>query len=567
MEKRGGDITATMERRPAAQKVFLRGSTGLVREMKWQDAIFINLLNMSVGVGAAWLIFWGPGIYPESNVVLGVVLTGVACFFGMYCFATLTASMPRSGGDYVFVSRCLHPSLGFASSWTWVIMNVIWCGILGTWVVTWGLRDLFGMLGVVRNDLNLIDWSVNLSQPDHPVTFTISAMIVVLSGVMLTLGLKVYFRIQAACALIGLAMLIVAAAVFANTSNAEFEAVWNAYAEQQGAFGYDTTTLDAPSVYPWYDWSPEIQTLGIMPIAFWVLGYPYFSAFLGGEMRRPKSTAFIGNIGALSIGFVLILLLWVLVSGTLGKEFIIGTYGQSYGYTNHLPEVYDEYFMPSEWFDFMAGICSGNIVVIHIMGIGMIAWLLMYPALCYLGQTRSVLAWSLDRIAPSWFGKVSEKWHAPVNALAFFIVVNLAYLVVYAKTFDYLTSYSATLGQVLGSFMLVGISAIMLPYRRSTRRLYEASGVKHRLAGVPMTVIAGAIWVVFLLVIAFFLLYDPNLGANDYWSDLQWGVRFLSLFITAGIWISGFGLYWATRWYKRKQGIDIDQAFSQLPPE
>jgi amino acid transporter len=108
------------------KRVFLREATGLVREMKPRDALFLNFLNMSIGLGVAWVIFWGPGIYPGANVELGLIICMVCCMFGMFCFATLTAAMPRSGGDYVFVSRALHPSLGFMANWTWVVWNVVW---------------------------------------------------------------------------------------------------------------------------------------------------------------------------------------------------------------------------------------------------------------------------------------------------------------------------------------------------------------------------------------------------------------------------------------------------------
>jgi amino acid transporter len=550
------------------KRVFLREATGLVREMRWYDALFLNFLNMSIGLGAAWVIFFGPGIYPQANVTLGLVICAVGCLFGMTCFAYLTTAMPRSGGDYVFVSRCLHPSLGFATNWMWVVWNVVWCGVLGTWVITWGLRDLFGMMGVVYNNTTYLDWASSLSQPDNPITFGLTALVVILSGVMLAMGLKVYLRVQAVCAIIGLIMLVVAIGIFATTSTHDFQAKWDQYAVQQGAANFTTTVDDAATVTPWYtNWSPSVQTLGILPIGFWVLAYPYFSAFMGGELKRARSTAFVGNLGGVIIGAAFVIGLWIVAANSMSEKFIVGTYGQYYAYSSNA------YNMPSTWFDFQAGIISGNPIVIGLMGVGMIGWLLMYPALSFLGQTRAALAWSFDRVIPGWFGKVSERWHTPINAIIFFTIVNVIYLGIYAKTFRYQTSFSAVMGQLVSTFLFVGLSAIVLPFRKKTKPIYEASGVKRSIFGIPIVTLAGIIWVVFLFVNMYFFFVDPNLGALDYWSQVYYlkisdtyRIGF-SAFLTLGIFLTGFFLWWASRWYRKRQGINIDLAYQELPPE
>ena len=552
------------------KKVFLRDATGLVRDIKPLDALFLNILNMSIGIGAAWVIFLGPGIYPDSNVTLGLVICAVGCLFGMACFALLTTAMPRSGGDYVFVSRCLHPSLGFASNWMWVIWNVVWCGTLGTWVVTWGVRDLFGILGVVYNNSSYLAWATELSVPDNPITFSLTASIVILTAVMLTMGSKTYLKVQAACAIIGIVMLIIVVAVFATTSNQEFQQIWDTYAAEQNAATYGETVADAQRVLPWYtDWDPTTQTLGILPIGFWVLAYPYFSAFLGGELKRPKSTAPVANIGAVVIGAGFIIGLWLVASRTLTQEFIVGTYGQMFWSSGG-----SEYMMPSQWFDFQAGIISGNPIIIYLIGIGMISWLLMFPALAFLGQTRSVLAWSFDRVAPAWFGKVSDRWHTPVNAIIFFLIINLVYLAIYAKTFRYQSSFTAVAGQLVTTFLLVGLSAIVLPFRKKMRRIYLESGIDREILGIPLITICGIVWVGFLLVNMYFFFLDPNLGAIDFWSEFEWSqVRVgevlygLSVWLTVGFFLSGFLLWWAVRWHRKQHGINIDRAYDELPPE
>lgn len=44
-------------------------------------------------------------------------LGGVISFCGALVYAELGSAMPRSGGEYVYLSKLIHPSIGFLSGW------------------------------------------------------------------------------------------------------------------------------------------------------------------------------------------------------------------------------------------------------------------------------------------------------------------------------------------------------------------------------------------------------------------------------------------------------------------
>ncbi len=50
-------------------------------------------------------------------LVLLWVLGGVIALCGAMTYAELGAAMPRSGGEYNFLSRIFHPVAGFVSGW------------------------------------------------------------------------------------------------------------------------------------------------------------------------------------------------------------------------------------------------------------------------------------------------------------------------------------------------------------------------------------------------------------------------------------------------------------------
>ncbi len=62
---------------------------------------------------------------PE-RVMLAWALGGVVAVLGALCYGALAARISESGGEYMFLSRTLHPSLGFLAGWV-----SIWAGFTG----------------------------------------------------------------------------------------------------------------------------------------------------------------------------------------------------------------------------------------------------------------------------------------------------------------------------------------------------------------------------------------------------------------------------------------------------
>jgi hypothetical protein len=117
--------------------------------------------------------------------------------------------------------------------------------------------------------------------------------------------------------------------------------------------------------------------------------------------------------------------------------------------------------------------------------------------------------------------------------------------------------------------MLVGLSAILFPYRR--RAAYEASVSNIRFLGLPLmnwfgagAIAAGAfglwLWVAY-----------PKLGlprAGQHWtsqlftSPLRGGLALVALCLIAGVIIYYVGKAW-----RRTQGIDLSLNYLEIPPE
>ena len=170
-------------------KLFTRKATGLVRSMGIPTAVILALCNM-VGLGWQKKIFqaagWAPigdstytlGIHP---VVMAFLISGGVILVSVYCFAVLSAAMPKSGGGYIFISRIMSPRLGFIATWLQFWSVAVSYGIVAVAVVE--VVTLFGAragLSGGAKELLELPW----------VLFAIGAIIMLVFSSIAAFGIK-----------------------------------------------------------------------------------------------------------------------------------------------------------------------------------------------------------------------------------------------------------------------------------------------------------------------------------------------------------------------------------------
>src|SRR5919201_2323906 len=126
----------------AAPEVFARKATGLRREASARDVFIYNTNNQNIGLGVTFMVLLIPAFYVGGTMVSATILAGLLSLPMAGVYAYFAAAMPRSGGDYVYISRTLHPFLGFLSSWNWVVWLVKSTGIPAAYLAQYALSGL-----------------------------------------------------------------------------------------------------------------------------------------------------------------------------------------------------------------------------------------------------------------------------------------------------------------------------------------------------------------------------------------------------------------------------------------
>ena len=129
------------------QRIFLRKASGLIKTAGGLDIFIFNLGLVSVGLGIASIMLYGPAYYPGGNLVISTLIAGAAMALIAFGFITWTITLPRSGGIYVFGSRILPPSIALTISLVEITAWLFYCAIAAYWIILLGVSPALTFVG------------------------------------------------------------------------------------------------------------------------------------------------------------------------------------------------------------------------------------------------------------------------------------------------------------------------------------------------------------------------------------------------------------------------------------
>lgn len=529
---------------PAPERtVFLRDSSGLVREMSTWHALIGNILICNLVIGSVSLL-WSPYSFPGGNLPIAVLIAWPLTLLLAIVYVLFAITMPRSGGDYIYISRTLHPAIGFAANFNLVAWNMIWIGTYSNWVSTVGLSGMFVAMGSVTGSQGLVDLGNTISTP--AVTYIIATVVNVLMGILLISGLRRALNVQAilfAISIVGVALAILIVGV---NSRADFVAAFNA----ASPLDYDQVIAtsqanNGPTVERWADVANTWFATGWVALS---LFFVQFSQYAGGEAKDVRRNVPIAIIGSHTFAAAMLLIMALVMMKTWGFDFLAAIY--------HLYDQGIEYpFSIEPTFTLLSAMLTGSPVLIFIIGLGFTMWSVAAIIFNHLANSRCVLAWTMDRVLPAKLGDVSDRYHTPVPAIVLSVVAAQIWLTYYSFAGDRLEFLGGTtLGYMVG-FLFTAIAAVVFPYWR--KELYDASPARITVFGAPLITLVGIGTIVYFITLMYGFLTNDALLANA-----PRGLVFM-----AGLWVLGLVIFYVNKLVRRSQGVDVDLAYRAIPPE
>jgi amino acid transporter len=531
--------------REEAQPRFARASSGLVRELSIADTAAYGILSTGALYGVLYLFPTPQGVSTGINIPVMLILGFLFAVLVYYVYAQLGAAMPRAGGDYLYESRGLTPSIGFVVPWACQVLFWLVFPSLGAYgVSTLGLvpiADALGLDGV----------SSFLLEKDG--IFVVSVIFVIVGYLLTVFGLAPYRKLQkyVLIPLLAVAMVTIYVLLLVNL-NTDFEAKFNAFhagdeitvdGVRQAAreAGFEGASFNLGNTLIWI-----AVMAGVLPYTMYAAQGLLGEVRQGGNARKLFGAfavpGFIVAIGMMAIPYAL---LTSIVGGSFMDEYAV-----AYVNGGIAPA-----YVPN--FSVFLSMLTTSDVVIILISLGFIVGSFGIGYAPVINSSRVMMGMSLDGALPKFFSDVSPRYHTPVKAITLWNAVALGV----AALFAYRPSAQLTvlIGGVVTSALVVGVTCLAAAFfpTRAREIFKAATEAGNRMLGTPALVAAGALGAGIVAALIYVALTFDELGLTS--AD--------SRVVIIGAFVTGVLFYVGWRLYKRSQGVDTTLAYRYVPPE
>ncbi|MHB8566067.1 MAG: APC family permease [Nitrososphaerales archaeon] len=507
-------------------KVFVRQSTGLVKNVSFLDSIAINVSYMSVGAALALIGFTMLALPSVSgvNLVFGSAIAAAFAIPQMVVYTMMQRRVSRTGGDYVWLSRSLGGFMGSTLTFMGITLETM------PYLALIALSAVFA-IGSVGAFIGYSSLSVLAVSGDAPVLqFVVASVIVAaLIGVNIVRP-RIGFRIISIFWIVGIAATAISILTllaagregvthYINSlqiSNTTYDTIANSYHGSTNNFDFGATLLVLPFFalfsYPWLNAAPSV----------------------GSELRGRKTIRWNAPISLVATFLILTI--------PFATMYFVG----GFGFTNAAlsnPTLVNDYSF--NFWTLAMGVAN-NFVLELIIGIGWIVLTLAVLAFGIITISRYLLAQAFDRFLPEKIAYVSPKYGSPVLAHLIDLAVTITLIGLASFLYGTISSLYGAVAASMIYFAFVGVGAIIYAIHHESVRRTKIT-----------LMIAG-----FLQVLVFAFLTYEFFAYPD-----VWGGNPLAYGYIAATFVVGVVIYVASKFVHSRRGIDISMAFKEIPPE
>lgn len=529
---------------------FVREATGLVREFGATETLLLASVMVFALVYTTTQFPWFYGNTLGANLPASLLVAAIPFAFLMLAYWAIGLVMPRSGSDYVWVGRIFHPAIGFAWAllYMFTVFFVAYVGEIAAF--SFAISAALTTLGLTSSSASLTSLGSFLGSQIG--TFYLAILFTVVFGLFSIFGSKLIKGLLYVTWVFAIVGMLLMWYILGTTSQSTYVSNWNTMLSSLGSnatYAAVEQSATAGGNFPGTATGFGAILMALPFASLFLFGGNYANAFAG-EIKNVRRSIPI----ALFLSLVFGVIYWTITS-TLTLNTVGSGWMAEVGHAWATGSGYNLPFPPTQPLMLAVAAYPNNLLTTFMFItyiIGSLGALFAY----FWIPSKYFFAWSFDRVIPSKFADVNQRFHTPY--LAILAIVVLA--IVLSWVYSFLGWSSAfTLGTVIWgvSYVIPGLALMVFPYVKKDLFAQSPGWVGKKVAGIPIVSIVGLITAAGFAWIGYIAYSNPAITAPNQFSFI----------LTTGIVILALVIFFVSRRYHKSKGMDLSLALKEIPPE
>ncbi len=534
-----------------AGDVFSRKASGMTRVVSPWTALAYSFVAPNI-TQASFYLLWAVTLYAGANMQWAIMfMLSLLPFAAIYVY--FSASMPRSGGEYIYISRVLTPFLGFIASWTLTIVGLNWQGNNTNYVINWGFGHTFMQFGLIYKNAALFNFGTEMARPQGSVlVWVLGSISLMLSFYVIYRGIKLFMKFVWAAVILTWIMLAVFAGVMLSVNptviangmkllqNIDYQSVLQQAAAlgwQRGYFSVAATVM-----------------AGVTYMNLTCLGSTY-SANIAGEIKRVDKAQPLAQYGSIFLFIIYYQVFTYVTYHGVGIDLLqaiskLNAAGADTPIFKAFPQI-----------PYLLVYATQNPILLLLGGPfawGLINWV-GAMGLAF-APVRNLFAYSFDGMLPPKLNEVNRRG-SPIYAVLLGFIISWFQFTVNCIT-PLLSAYQTyTITIWFFGWIFLSIAAIVFPWRRKDIWDKAPEVTRQKIFGAPGIVVAGVLGLIISVAAVYFTLVPSLQGSSIY-------AQTPALLTSFGFYmILPIILYFVAIYMNKRRGVPIDKRFQQSPPD
>ncbi len=532
-----------------AGEVFARKASGMTRVVSPWTALAYSFVAPNI-TQASFYLLWAVTLYQGAQMHAAILfMLTLIPFAAIYVY--FSSSMPRSGGEYIYISRVLTPFLGFIASWTLTIVGLNWQGNNTNYVVNWGFGHTFVQMGLISKNEGLLNLGLELSRTQGSwLVWIVGTISLMLSFYVIYRGTKLFMKFVWGALILTWIMLAVYAGVLLSVTP---DTIARGMQMLQG-IDYQEILTKAQEL----GWQrgfvsvPATIMAGITFMNLTCLGSTY-SANIAGEIKRVDRAQPLAQYGSIFM-FILYYQIFTFVTYRgIGKDLMeaismLNANGADVPIFGSFPQT-----------PFLLVYATQNPLLLLLGGSfawGLINWV-GAMGLAF-APVRNLFAYAFDGMLPDKLNEVNRRGSPVYAVLAGFAISWLQFSVnCITPLLSQYQVYTITIW--FFGWIFLSVAALVFPSRRPDIWEKSPAIVRSSIFGIPWIQVAGGAGLIISVAAVYFTFVPALFGGTLSLGGLLVSFGFYMLLPIL--------LYFVAININKQRGVSLEKRFKEIPPD